>query len=535
MVHSIQFFNLLLLLLLSQSSTSTTIEIETVHSDILSTPRTTTSTRLKPKHVAKLRIYNQWDNSTTTLGRTKESYRISHGSVLWPPPVNRSTKFSVISNIMTSNTIKNVLRLLKTSNFDIGLDSVDAMPTHEMYVHKGPLEIMSNEDVGVPSRDKVRTKLRKLLAPAEARITEYVRTNWPNACDGEFNRKCRACYSLVRKYNDDGRKTHMMHRDGQALVTAVVSLSEYGVDFAGGLYVAANGQGRQSFALRKGDVILHQYDLLHGVHVLPVNQKKPIERWSWIMWFKDSETCQQYGHEWSRTCAHAGDALCQYTYGWRIHLDPTLSKETKEAERERWMTKSAENGFAEAMFKVGRNHLGRNNMTGAEYWFRKAIAENDPDASYQVGYLLLKGLLSPLIVSGGDDSDDGGNGDDGDISKATALLAQREALVLYENAAKWGSSPFAGAPFAMYNLGVVWLYGYAGVKRNPKTAMKWFHKSGLPEGLMAVSLYYKSKGKTKRARLYQQRANTAGFGKRPSRDQALFGLHSDWPKGPPQW
>jgi len=50
-----------------------------------------------------------------------------------------------------------------------------------------------------------------------------------------------------------------MHRDGQALVTAVVSLSEYGRDFGGGLYVAANGRGRQTIALREGDAVFHQY------------------------------------------------------------------------------------------------------------------------------------------------------------------------------------------------------------------------------------------------------------------------------------
>ena len=114
-------------------------------------------------------------------------------------------------------------------------------------------------------------------------------------------------------------------------------------------------------------------------------------------------------------------------------------------------------------------------------------------------------------------------------------MIQRKALELFERAAKWGSSPFAGAPFAMYNLGVAWLYGYAGIRRSPKVAVKWFEKCGLPEGLMAMSLYYNSKGRKKKAKLYQIKAEKAGFGKRPSRDQPLFALHSKWPEGPPQW
>ena len=168
-------------------------------------------------------------------------------------------------------------------------------------------------------------------------------------------------------------------------------------------------------------------------------------------------------------------------------------------------------------------------MTGANHWFQRAIAANDPDAAYQVGHLLLLGMLSPSMM--GTDEEIGGivrsHSRDEDV--------QGMALELFERAAKWGSSPFAGAPFAMYNLGVAWLYGYAGIRRNPKVAVKWFEKSGLPEGLMAMSLYYKSKGRRKKAKMFQRRAEKAGFGKRPSRDQPLFALHSKWPDGPPQW
>lgn len=64
------------------------------------------------------------------------------------------------------------------------------------------------------------------------------------------------------------------------------------------------------------------------------------------------------GYEWSRECADAGDALCQYTYGWRVHLHPTLSQEMKDSLRNEWMQKSANGGFAQGMFTVGRSELG---------------------------------------------------------------------------------------------------------------------------------------------------------------------------------
>jgi predicted 2-oxoglutarate/Fe(II)-dependent dioxygenase YbiX len=87
----------------------------------------------------------------------------------------------------------------------------------------------------------------------------------------------------------------MMHRDGQAIVSVVVSLSEYGTDYTGGLYVAANGAGRQAIALGVGDAVFHSYDLLHGVQVKGPSAEVPGVRWSWILWYKDSTVCEQHG------------------------------------------------------------------------------------------------------------------------------------------------------------------------------------------------------------------------------------------------
>ena len=533
--------HLILVLLLPLAST-TTVELSSTGTTTGTTTTTTAaaSPRLLPNQINQPKVYTDWINTTVQLPTSQHTLTVAQGHVQWLPPVNRSTKFSVIPQIMSATQVKKALKLLRTANFNTNLDTVDAMPTHELYIHNGGLD-MPEEDVGHPSRQGLRAQLEKILAPVEARITEYVRHNWPHVCDGAVDRKCRACFSLVRKYMKEERQSHMMHRDGQALVTAVVSLSDYGRDFKGGLYVAANGQGRQVVALRKGDVILHQYDLLHGVQVEKNNliQKQHSERWSWIMWFKDSAQCHQYGYEWSRKCAHRGDALCQYTYGWRIFLNPSLSTAQSSIAREKWMTKSAMNGFGEAMFKIGRNHLGRQNMTGANYWFRRSIETGDPDASYQVGHLLLLGMLKPsaLLVRGGGGEGRGGGTTAAVSTKQSVQTAlELEALQLFENAAKWGSSPFAGAPFAMYNLGVAWLYGYGGIQRNPAVAAQWFERSGLPEGMMAMSLYYNNrKGKKKVAKQLKRMAIKYGFGNRPSRDQALFGLHSNWPTGPPQW
>ena len=136
------------------------------------------------------------------------------------------------------------------------------------------------------SRQRLRRKLTEALQPIEDKITAYVRATYPQACNRGGGRSCRACYSLIRRYLPDERQTHNIHRDGQAVVTAVVSLSDYGRDFLGGLYVAANGVERQVIALRKGDAIIHQYDLLHGVEVNDIREDHPSMRWSWILWFQ---------------------------------------------------------------------------------------------------------------------------------------------------------------------------------------------------------------------------------------------------------
>lgn len=54
-------------------------------------------------------------------------------------------------------------------------------------------------------------------------------------------------------------------------------------------------------------------DLHHGVRVL--NQRddgRPSERWSWIMWFRDSDTCEDYEAEWYQKCAEEGNPTCMY-------------------------------------------------------------------------------------------------------------------------------------------------------------------------------------------------------------------------------
>lgn len=122
-------------------------------------------------------------------------------------------------------------------------------PTHEFYLHEGPGQYAGGDedrsDENQAYRRPIRDKLMAILQPAEDKMTRFVREHFPELCAKKGkDHVCMPCYSLIRRYMPDERQTHMMHRDGQALVTVVVSLSTYGKDFKGGLYVAVNGAQR---------------------------------------------------------------------------------------------------------------------------------------------------------------------------------------------------------------------------------------------------------------------------------------------------
>ena len=65
------------------------------------------------------------------------------------------------------------------------------------------------------------------------------------------------------------------HHDGHAIATVVVSLSDFEVEYRGGLYVAT-GYGQKEFLpLQRGDAAIHRSFLLHGVKVFDLPDQKP--------------------------------------------------------------------------------------------------------------------------------------------------------------------------------------------------------------------------------------------------------------------
>lgn len=381
------------------------------------------------------------------------------------------------------------------------------------------------------ARAPLRAKLRALMDPILAkRITPFIEQRYPNACGRGLNRKCTPCYSLVRSYKSDARVSHQPHHDAHAVVTVVVSLADYVTDYSGGLYVATARRvpNRRVVGLKRGDAVIHQSDLLHGVQLGNV----PGERWSWILWYRDSTTCVDHGHEWFADCADAGDPICIQLHSTKLHLVPGLSQDRIAAEVVKYNTAAAKAGHGEAAVKMARAYLHRLQSglpfdpAAAARYFRGAVSTSgEPDAHYGLAQMLLDRMIEPADQAGGE----------------TAMLS--EVVGNLEAAAVGGHT------YAMFNLGLAHLYGYGVPVRSPERAAQWFAAAGLPEGYYAAAMYAQAVGNFTSADKLEARALRLGFGsawRKTARDATGSGgaggvdLNCNWPQTgagyrPPTW
>eukprot|EP00039_Didymoeca_costata_P013727 m.213282 g.213282 ORF g.213282 m.213282 type:complete len:141 (-) comp15859_c0_seq22:1227-1649(-) len=125
---------------------------------------------------------------------------------------------------------------------------------------------------------------------------------------------------------------------------------------------------------------MHQSDLLHGVEVLSG------ERWSWIIWYKDSSTCSNDRPAyWNQEEVSAKDPIALFLHAYRVHMTPGISKETAQQEKFQLLLASAELGFPRAMNDVGTLYnTGAGvelNETTARFWFQRAANEGHADGN----------------------------------------------------------------------------------------------------------------------------------------------------------
>ena len=479
---------------------------------------------LRPRDLASIPVFSSWRNRTVVLP-SGEALAVADGELAYPEPLPSCYRshFAALPKVLSADDVEAILSVVNRTDltFDVDPDSIDGMASHEFYLFSDEQNDAVNHLKGdadpavFDSRRSARAEVLRRLGPVvDERIIPFVRQHWPDACNSSAGRACRVCSSVVRRYVPELRRGVKPHRDHEAIVTAVISLSDYGREYRdGGLYVAVDDhdhRGRQLLALSRGDAVVHRTDLLHGVAL----HDETSARWSLILWIRDSATCDRHNLEWHRGCAEAGDPICQFLFAG-AHNDPTQRAQDPARMREavRWMQLAAENGHPsarDAILRTQRTPLGASRHREA------ARRQRHGGSAFLLAQMLLRGEAEP---------------------EPRGTTAAKEAVALFEIAA-------ASCPKARYNLGVAHLYGHGVARPDPRLAAEWFAASKLPEGLHAVGLFHRANGRHAEAEAWTERARRMGFGQ-PWRAAAMArahedDLHSAWPgrgtaRGPPEW
>eukprot|EP00587_Corethron_hystrix_P001982 CAMPEP_0113319966 /NCGR_PEP_ID=MMETSP0010_2-20120614/13954_1 /TAXON_ID=216773 ORGANISM="Corethron hystrix, Strain 308" /NCGR_SAMPLE_ID=MMETSP0010_2 /ASSEMBLY_ACC=CAM_ASM_000155 /LENGTH=633 /DNA_ID=CAMNT_0000177635 /DNA_START=92 /DNA_END=1990 /DNA_ORIENTATION=- /assembly_acc=CAM_ASM_000155 len=425
-----------------------------------------------------------------------------------------SSDFFVLPSLVERSNIDEVLTLLRNyaseNAFDEDPDTVDGMPTYEIFLDNDTIRGKQAEKGGKPldsdsrallTRRPLREKLNKIIQPIlNDKVTPFVRAQYPDICDGEKGRKCTPCYSLIRRYRHGERQSHAMHHDGHAIVTVVTSLADYGLEYLGGLYVSTGFSQKEYLSLNKGDSVAHQSTLLHGVQVLEKDEEpESTERWSWILWYKDSETCDDYSYEWFQECAEGGDAICQQLHATKATQIPGITDHQKAELVVKWNKLAASGGAGTSAVKLGYAYLKKlpsplpfDKNEAIKYFQMSIASSNEPDGHFGLAQIILEDLSL--------------NENKGNVYPNQKETMLKKVFDHLENAAK------AGHVFSMFNLGIAHVFGYGVNDINLKLGAEWFVQSGLPEGYFFASEFAQSVANLADATKYGTRARILGYG-----------------------
>ncbi|CAJ1380058.1 unnamed protein product [Effrenium voratum] len=367
--------------------------------------------------------------------------------------------------------------------FSTELDSVDKTPTFEFY----------------PFRDGewIDQGMRHLLEEILDRVMVYVRLRY----DG----RCAASDILVRRYLPGERRSHGVHFDGHALVTAVLGLTDPET-YQGGLYVQPGPDvtSRTYFRLEPGDLLVHSFDLQHGVHVWEG------ARYSIVFWIKDSaQAVRDRSTPWYRRLEEQGDAdvlfnlaqnfehglfgepvdlakaleLYELSAGKGHHfaqnnlgliyrrLHESSGEEQLLRKSVHWLKAAAEAGFAMAQKNLALAYANgqglRRDDAQAVVWMRKAAEQLEVEAAYMMGEMYRRGCG----------------------------VSSQEGVMWYLRSAE------AGFPKAQYTVGMLYLEG-SGLSQDLGKAETWLKlaaKQGNPEAKNNVATLHAQRGEVAEA------------------------------------
>ena len=336
-------------------------------------------------------------------------------------------------------------------------------------------------------------------------------------------------------YRPHERRSHAEHFDLQALATVVVSLSTHGVDYpaGSGLYVSTGAEVKV-LGLAAGDALIHQSTLLHGV-TIPTDDDatdasdedgedagsvRHWERWSWIVWYSDSSSCEERAHLWHQAAADAGDdPLTTFLHAKRLHLDPRMSTPDAARARARYLTRAADDGFTRAMVDLGMAYktadgVPRDVARAARWWRRACDTADRAMACFNLGQLILESADELAGVLSGDERREpvrtavrlffaavADNATDASVGSAVGgggVAGDGQVLAV---------SP--GHSLAFHNLGVAHLKGRA-VPQDDDLAATYFGRAGTAMAMRIAAEIHQRRGRLRAAMRWMRRAANAG-------------------------
>ena len=468
---------------------------------------------LRPSDLPKRSIFRDFHTNGTMQLSSGVTVNYADGQVVQINKVEQNShstvnaNVSIIQSALTRAAVDEMLTMLRAyQTLDEDPDTVDGMPSYEIFIDSIDLEakhttkVLDTDPKALAERRVLRQKLKAITQPyIDTVITPFVRDKYPEQCNNHTaeGRACTPCYSLIRRYRHGERQSHATHHDGHARVSVVISLSDYGVDYVGGLYVSTGHGYRHFLALNKGDAAVHQSTLLHGVQVDdldgPGQDPMQTERWSWILWYRDSETCQDHSIEWFEQCSNDGDAICQMLHSTKV-ANMEGNQEELAARIIALNLQAAHGGAAQAAIKVARAYLKQLpsslpfSVEKAKEYFSMACESHNPEGHYG---------LAQLLIAEASRTDD----------KILQMAKLTKAIRHLESASLLGHA------YSMFNLGLAHVFGYGMPKNKIDMALgaQWFVQSGLPEGFITAANYAASIGDETNRLRWEERGKILGY------------------------
>ena len=247
-----------------------------------------------------LSYFSEWrsceDQEMHAAEQCGTAHRPEQTSEIWA-----AASFRIVRQLFAPRIIQRIAEaaVKEKDSFKTDADTIDGQKTYDLYIVKRG---------GVQHRrlHELTRSVVDMLIPLVQRAMRCPR--------------CDLCDVFIRRYSPTERRGVRQHYDSRAYATAIVTLNANA--FRGGYFVVGRDGSRDAAAAPMhllcdgGDVVVHGFNLLHGVHVTGG------ERFSLIAWFKREPGLRfSDGRPWIVELAQQGDAVArtvlrQDTSGW---------------------------------------------------------------------------------------------------------------------------------------------------------------------------------------------------------------------------